>query len=99
MSFSYDGRTDTLCEITLQAAPGQFVAIVGPTGAGKTTLVSLLPRFYAAGSGRILVDGIPVDRITTMAAQVAMTSVRQTVCAVVEPGSILPGQRAIVGTR
>src|SRR5262249_595209 len=44
--FSYKGRVDTLKDISMEAMPGQVVAIVGPTGAGKTTLVSLLPRFY-----------------------------------------------------
>jgi ATP-binding cassette, subfamily B, bacterial len=60
VNFSYEGRKDTLRNISFEAEPGQVVAIVGPTGAGKTTLVSLLPRFYAATEGRITLDGIEV---------------------------------------
>ncbi len=62
--FSYTGRTDTLREINFVAEAGQVVAIVGPTGAGKTTLISLIPRFYAASSGKISIDGRDVTDIT-----------------------------------
>lgn len=62
--FSYTGRVETLKDISFEAQPGQVVALVGPTGAGKTTLVSLLPRFYDASSGRILIDGQPVGEFT-----------------------------------
>jgi ATP-binding cassette subfamily B protein len=55
--FSYSGRVDTLKDISFEAPPGQILAIVGPTGAGKSTLVSLLPRFYDPYQGRILLDG------------------------------------------
>jgi ABC-type multidrug transport system fused ATPase/permease subunit len=57
INFSYSGRTDTLKGISFEAKPGQVIGIVGPTGAGKTTLVSLLPRFYDPKHGRILLDG------------------------------------------
>src|SRR5262249_27884378 len=60
VSFSYEGRHDTLRNISFDAEPGQVVAIVGQTGAGKTTMLSLLPRFYAPTGGRILVDGIDI---------------------------------------
>ena len=60
VGFSYAGRVDTLRDISFEAAAGQAVAVVGPTGAGKTTLVSLLPRFYDALQGRVLLDGIDV---------------------------------------
>jgi ATP-binding cassette subfamily B protein len=60
LSFSYEERQDTLRNITLDVEPGQVVAIVGPTGAGKTTMLSLLPRFYAPSEGRILLDGVDV---------------------------------------
>jgi ATP-binding cassette subfamily B protein len=57
VDFTYSGRSDTLKEISFEAKPGEVIGIVGPTGAGKSTLVSLLPRFYDPKSGRILVDG------------------------------------------
>src|SRR5688572_9195129 len=57
VNFSYKGRSDTLININLDARPGKVMAIVGPTGAGKSTLVSLIPRFYGSKGGRILLDG------------------------------------------
>ena len=63
MSFSYRGRKDTLHEISFEALPGQRIAIVGPTGAGKTTLTSLLVRFYDPRDGRIYLDGIDVRKL------------------------------------
>jgi ATP-binding cassette, subfamily B, bacterial len=59
VSFAYDDRV-ILDDISFTAAPGELVAIVGLTGAGKTTLVSLLPRFYEPTSGRVAVDGVDV---------------------------------------
>ena len=64
VDFSYTGRTDTLTDISFAAEPGQVVAIVGPTGAGKSTLVSLIPRFYAPKAGRITLDGRDVRDVT-----------------------------------
>lgn len=63
VSFEYGDDEDTLQDITFTARPGETVAIVGPTGAGKTTLISLLSRFYSPVKGRILVDGRDVDTI------------------------------------
>jgi len=60
VGFSYvDGRP-VLEDISFRASPGQMVALVGLTGAGKTTLVSLIPRFYVATEGRVLIDGVDV---------------------------------------
>ena len=59
VSFSYTPDVATLRDITMSVSPGQTLAIVGPTGAGKTTLINLLMRFYDADSGTISVDGLP----------------------------------------
>ena len=64
VNFSYAGRVDTLKDISFEAHPGQSIALVGPTGAGKTTLVSLMPRFYDASHGRILLDGTDIRNLT-----------------------------------
>jgi ABC-type multidrug transport system fused ATPase/permease subunit len=64
VSFAYKGRRDTLKDIDFSVQPGQRVAIVGPTGAGKTTLISLLIRFYDPSRGRISIDGHDVRRLT-----------------------------------
>ena len=64
VSFNYKGRVETLREITFQVKAGQTTAIVGPTGAGKTTLISLIPRFYDPTQGRILLDGIDIRDLT-----------------------------------
>ena len=64
VSFQYDGRVETLTDICFEAERGQAIAIVGATGAGKSTLVSLLPRFYDPQEGRILLDGIDIKSLT-----------------------------------
>jgi ATP-binding cassette subfamily B protein/subfamily B ATP-binding cassette protein MsbA len=58
VGFSYPDGTQVLHNIAFQARPGEMVALVGLTGAGKTTLVSLIPRFYDPTAGRVLIDGI-----------------------------------------
>jgi ABC-type multidrug transport system fused ATPase/permease subunit len=74
VNFSYTGRADTLTDVSFEAEPGQVVAIVGPTGAGKSTLVSLIPRFYDPQSGRILLDRRDTRRIklASLRAQVSV---------------------------
>ena len=64
VNFNYEGRRNTLRDICFEAKANDVVAIVGPTGAGKTTLVSLLPRFYDVESGRVLIDGVDVRKIS-----------------------------------
>jgi ATP-binding cassette subfamily B multidrug efflux pump len=61
--FAYDPAAPTLRGIDLHAAPGQLVALVGPTGAGKTTIVNLLTRFYEIDAGRITIDGQDIREI------------------------------------
>ncbi len=64
VSFRYDPATPLIEDLSLVAAPGQTVAIVGPTGAGKTTLVNLIMRFYEIDSGRITLDGVDTTQMT-----------------------------------
>ena len=62
VSFKY-GEEPVLKGINLKVAPGERIALVGPSGAGKTTLMNLIPRFYEPTSGEVLIDGIPVRKI------------------------------------
>jgi ABC-type multidrug transport system fused ATPase/permease subunit len=62
VGFKYPDGTEVLKNISFEAKPGEMIALVGLTGAGKTTLVSLIPRFYDASSGRVLVDGVEVQK-------------------------------------
>ncbi len=82
--FSYEGRLETLSAISLEAQPGQVLAIVGPTGAGKTTLISLLPRFYDPSSGRILIDGREIHTLT-------LNSLRQQISMVLQEPLLFSG--------
>lgn len=63
VSFGYGGERVVLPEVSLHARPGQMIALVGPTGAGKSTLVNLLPAFYEPTGGRITIDGQDVSSI------------------------------------
>ncbi len=62
--FSYDPGTPLIEDLSLSVSPGETVAIVGPTGAGKTTLVNLLMRFYELNEGRITLDGVDIAGMT-----------------------------------
>jgi ATP-binding cassette subfamily B protein/subfamily B ATP-binding cassette protein MsbA len=64
VSFSYQPERLALRNVSLHAQPGQMVALVGPTGAGKSTLVNLLPAFYELPSGRITIDGHDIAGIS-----------------------------------
>lgn len=64
VNFSYDPETPLIENINLTAKPGHTIAIVGPTGAGKTTLVNLIMRFYELNSGRITLDGVDIAKMT-----------------------------------
>jgi ATP-binding cassette subfamily B multidrug efflux pump len=64
VAFSYSEKTPLIQDVTFTVQPGETVAIVGPTGAGKTTLVNLVMRFYELTGGRILLDGIDTRRLT-----------------------------------
>jgi len=74
--FSYAGERTALKNISLEAAPGQMIALVGPTGSGKSTLVNLLPAFYETASGRILIDGQDTARVSlaSLRAQISVVS-------------------------
>src|SRR5512132_25311 len=63
VSFRYDPDQPLIDDLSLVARPGQTVAIVGPTGAGKTTLVNLVMRFYDLDGGAITLDGIDISKM------------------------------------
>ena len=64
MDFSYDPEKPLIRDLNMDIQPGQKVAIVGPTGAGKTTIVNLLMRFYDIRAGQILIDGQDISKIS-----------------------------------
>ena len=61
--FGYDRAQPVIHDVSLKVMPGEIIAIVGPSGAGKTTLVNLISRFYDVNSGRILIDGIDLRQV------------------------------------
>ncbi|WP_376795192.1 ABC transporter ATP-binding protein [Thermogemmatispora sp.] len=64
VSFAYAGGQEVLHDISIEARPGEIIAILGATGAGKSTLLHLLPRFYDVSAGRITIDGHDVRQVT-----------------------------------
>ncbi|OGN89687.1 MAG: hypothetical protein A2158_01435 [Chloroflexi bacterium RBG_13_46_14] len=79
VSFGYNNLTPVLKEIDIDALPGQVIALLGPTGSGKTTVVNLLPRFYDITSGRITIDGKDIRDVTLSSLRSCMTIVQQDV--------------------
>jgi ATP-binding cassette, subfamily B, bacterial len=77
VNFTYKARRDTLRDISFEAHPGEQIAVVGPTGAGKSTLMSLLNRFYDPKSGRILLDDVDVRRLKLASLRNAFSVVLQ----------------------
>ena len=71
------GARGTLKGINLEARPGQKIALVGPTGAGKTTLISLIPRFYDPIRGRIEIDGVDIRKVTLKSLRQNVSLVQQ----------------------
>jgi ATP-binding cassette, subfamily B, multidrug efflux pump len=74
VSFSYDPDNPLITDLSLVAEPGSTVAIVGPTGAGKTTLVNLIMRFYELDGGRITLDGVDITTVprATLRSEIGM---------------------------
>ena len=64
VSFAYDGDLAVLHDVSMQVRPGETIAIVGPSGGGKTTLCQLIPRFYDVTSGAISIDGVDIRDVT-----------------------------------
>jgi len=64
VSFAYEGDLDVLREVSVEVEPGETIAIVGPSGGGKTTLCQLIPRFYDVDSGSISIDGLDIQDVT-----------------------------------
>jgi ATP-binding cassette subfamily B protein/subfamily B ATP-binding cassette protein MsbA len=83
VSFGYEKNRAVLHEVSLEAQPGQTVAIVGPTGAGKSTLVGLVPRFFDPWQGRVLIDGQDVRTVQ-------LKSLRQQVSLVLQEPFLFP---------
>jgi ATP-binding cassette, subfamily B, multidrug efflux pump len=87
VTFSYPGAEEpALSHISFRAQPGQVTAIIGGTGAGKSTLISLIPRFYDVDSGRVLVDDVDVRAVTQAELRAKMGLVPQT--AVIFSGTV-----------
>ncbi len=81
--FRYDSSRPVLKEINFRVAPGQRIAIVGTTGAGKSTLVSLLPRFYDPQSGRVTINGTDVREFQ-------LKSLRRNIAMILQPPLVFP---------
>ncbi|MFB9947914.1 ABC transporter ATP-binding protein [Rhizobium puerariae] len=79
VSFGYDPKKPVLKDVNLTIRAGETIAFVGPSGAGKTTICSLLPRFYEIGSGRITIDGMDIRKMTKVSLRQQIGIVQQDV--------------------
>ena len=79
VSFAYEGDLDVLREVNLKVVPGETIAIVGPSGGGKTTLCQLIPRFYDVSSGSIKIDGQDIRDVTQKSIHESIGIVQQDV--------------------
>ena len=93
VGFAYPDRTRVLQGITFTAQPGEVVALVGLTGAGKTTLVSLIPRFFDATEGQVLIDDVDVRRYSVRQLRERIAIVLQ------DPGTVLRYDRGQLALR
>jgi subfamily B ATP-binding cassette protein MsbA len=84
VSFGYDAQLPVLRDIHLEIEPGEVLAIVGPSGAGKTTLCNLIPRLWDVTSGRLLVDGLDVRELS-------LRSLRQAIALVPQDAAVFGG--------
>ncbi|MCR5666382.1 MAG: ABC transporter ATP-binding protein/permease [Eubacterium sp.] len=84
VSFSYEPDKPLIQHMNIEAKPGQLVAIVGPTGCGKTTLINLLMRFYDVDDGQILVDGKDISKVSRQ-------SLRKNMCMVLQDSFLIQG--------
>ena len=79
LDFTYDGELPVLKDISLHVAPGETVAVVGPSGGGKTTLCQLIPRFYEVSGGSLRIDGKDVRAVTQQSLRANIGIVQQDV--------------------
>ena len=79
VSFAYDGDLAVLHDVSMQVRPGETIAIVGPSGGGKTTLCQLIPRFYDVTSGSISIDGLDIRDVTQRSLHESIGIVQQDV--------------------
>jgi len=79
VSFGYDAISPVLKNIDIDARPGKVIALMGPTGSGKTTVVNLMPRFYDVTGGRITIDGTDIRDVTLASLRETMGTVQQDV--------------------
>ncbi len=93
VSFSYDGEKQVLRDVSFEIKKGETIAIVGPTGSGKTTIISLLTRFYDPQKGRILIDGQDIRHYCRKSLRERMSLVLQDIF--LFPGDLLDNLRVL----